>query len=90
MSASNSNEGPSNGRRLEWPEIFMGIALTAAERSPDEKTKVGACLVSEDGRVMGIGYNSKPRYSTLKWTEENKHKIVCHAEINGRKILLFF
>ena len=42
---------------LNWDEFFMGIAKLAAGRSKDPNTQVGACIVSEDNRILSIGYN---------------------------------
>ena len=45
---------------LSWDEYFMGIALLSAMRSKDPQTQVGACIVNEDNRIVGIGYNGTP------------------------------
>ncbi|PVD34759.1 hypothetical protein C0Q70_06036 [Pomacea canaliculata] len=45
---------------LSWKDYFMGIALLAAQRSKDPRTQVGACIVSEDKKIVGIGYNGMP------------------------------
>ena len=45
---------------LNWDEFFMGIAKLAAGRSKDPNTQVGACIVSEDNRILSIGYNGAP------------------------------
>jgi dCMP deaminase len=36
------------------------LAYVASLRSDDPKTQVGACLVNEKQRVVGIGYNTMP------------------------------
>ena len=46
---------------ISWDEYFMGVALLSAKRSKDPNTQVGACLVNEDKRIIGIGYNGFPR-----------------------------
>jgi dCMP deaminase len=38
----------------------MSLAYVASLRSDDPKTQVGACLVNEKQRVVGIGYNAMP------------------------------
>merc|ERR1719394_972897 len=45
-------------------------------RSKDPATQVGACIVSDDKRIVGIGYNGFPRLET-------KYMYVCHAEMNA-------
>ncbi len=42
---------------LSWDEYFMGIAKLSALRSKDPSTQVGACIVSDDNRILSIGYN---------------------------------
>ena len=38
----------------------MGIALLSSMRSKDPSTQVGACIVNEDKRIVGVGYNGLP------------------------------
>jgi len=45
---------------LSWDEYFMAIAFVVAKRSKDPNTKVGACIVNEDKRIVGTGYNGMP------------------------------
>lgn len=45
---------------LSWDEYFMGIALLSSMRSKDPQTQVGACIVNEEHRIVGIGYNGFP------------------------------
>lgn len=44
-----------------WDEYFMSIAFLSSMRSKDPSTQVGACIVNEDKRIVGIGYNGFPR-----------------------------
>ena len=39
----------------------MAVAFLSAMRSKDPSTQVGACIVSPDMRIVGIGYNGFPR-----------------------------
>jgi len=39
----------------------MALAKVSALRSKDPNTKVGATLVNERKRVIGIGYNGMPK-----------------------------
>ncbi len=68
----------------------MGIALLSAKRSKDPNTKVGACIVDDDNKVVSIGYNGMPRgldESKLSWNKneglDSKYLYVCHAEFNA-------
>ncbi|MDO4690380.1 MAG: dCMP deaminase family protein [Fusobacterium sp.] len=76
---------------INWDDYFMGLALLSAMRSKDPNTQVGACIVNEDKRVVGIGYNGLPRGcedGEFPWEREGefletKYPYVCHAELNA-------
>ena len=76
---------------LSWEEYFMGIAKLSAMRSKDPNTQVGACIVSNDNRILSIGYNGCPNGfpdSEFPWDREGnpldtKYLYVCHAEMNA-------
>ena len=76
---------------LNWEEYFMGIAKLSAMRSKDPSTQVGACIVSNDNRILSIGYNGCPNGfpdSEFPWDREGeplntKYMYVCHAEMNA-------
>lgn len=76
---------------LTWDEYFMGIALFSAKRSKDPSTQVGACIVNENKKVVGLGYNGFPigcDDDKLPWEREGdfletKYPYVCHAELNA-------
>ncbi len=76
---------------LTWDEYFMAIAKLSAMRSKDPSTQVGACIVSDDNRILSIGYNGAPNgFSDEKfpWAREGKkletkYPYVCHSELNA-------
>ena len=75
---------------ISWDEYFMGIAYLSSLRSKDPNTKVGACIVDSDHKVVSIGYNGMPRgldEEKLSWNKndglDNKYLYVCHAEFNA-------
>ena len=76
---------------ISWDEYFMGIAVLSAKRSKDPHTQVGACIVSEDWKVMGTGYNGLPSGCSddaFSWAREGefletKYPYVVHAEQNA-------
>jgi len=76
---------------LSWDEYFMGIAKLSAMRSKDPSTQVGSCIVSNDNRILSIGYNGAPNGFEDKyfpWAREGetlntKYPYVCHAEMNA-------
>ena len=39
---------------ITWDEYFMGVALLSGMRSKDPNTQVGACIVSQDNKIMSI------------------------------------
>jgi dCMP deaminase len=70
----------------------MGIALLSAKRSKDPSTQVGACIVNQYNKIVGIGYNGFPigcDDDSLPWdkssenTNETKYPYVVHAEANA-------
>lgn len=82
---------PKRADYLEWDQYFMGIALLSAERSKDPNTQVGACIVNDANRIVGVGYNGFPRGisdEALPWDREGapletKYPYVVHAEVNA-------
>nr|MDD5838057.1 dCMP deaminase family protein [Eubacteriales bacterium] len=77
---------------ISWDEYFMGIALLSAKRSKDPSTQVGACIVSDDNKIMSVGYNGFPRGCSddeYPWersgesSNDTKYPFVCHAELNA-------
>ena len=45
---------------ISWDEYFMGVAVLSSMRSKDPNTQVGACIVSQDKKTIGVGYNGFP------------------------------
>jgi len=76
---------------LTWDQYFMGLAHLSALRSKDPNTKVGACIVDQNKRVVSIGYNGFPRGcddNVYPWDREGdtlqtKYPYVVHAELNA-------
>ena len=69
----------------------MAVAKLSAMRSKDPSTQVGACIVSNDNRILSIGYNGAPNGfddDRFPWAREGenlntKYPYVCHAELNA-------
>ena len=59
---------------ITWDQYFMGIAILSSERSKDPSTRVGACIVNDDNKILSMGYNDN-----LK----TKYPYVCHSELNA-------
>lgn len=76
---------------ISWDEYFMGIALLSSMRSKDPSTQVGACIVNDENRIVGVGYNGFPKGCSddiFPWerdgeTNLTKYPYVCHAELNA-------
>ncbi|KAJ8335881.1 hypothetical protein SKAU_G00392230 [Synaphobranchus kaupii] len=77
---------------LEWPEYFMAVAFLSAQRSKDPNSQVGACIVNQENKIVGIGYNGMPNDcddDLLPWARsssdwlDTKYPYVCHAELNA-------
>ncbi|XP_068216149.1 uncharacterized protein [Palaemon carinicauda] len=76
----------------EEEEYFMAVAFLSSMRSKDPRSKVGACIVDEKKKVVGVGYNGMPsgiKDYQLPWSKKAKHPLetkkmyVCHAEMNA-------
>ena len=74
---------------INWDEYFMGVAMSAAKRSKDPSTQVGACIVSPDNIILSTGYNGFPKGCSddeFPWDREGestKYPFVVHAELNA-------
>lgn len=76
---------------ISWDEYFMAVAKLTSMRSKDPNTQVGAVIVSEDNRILSIGYNGSPNGyedEMFPWTRvgdklNTKYLYVVHAERNA-------
>ena len=76
---------------ISWDEYFMGVAKLAGFRSKDPHTQVGACIVSEDNKILSMGYNGFPNGCSddeFPWERdgeelETKYPYVTHSELNA-------
>ena len=76
---------------IVWDEYFMGISKLSGMRSKDPNTQVGACIVSQDNKIMSMGYNGFPAGCSdddFPWEREGemletKYAFVTHAELNA-------
>ncbi|XP_781375.3 deoxycytidylate deaminase isoform X2 [Strongylocentrotus purpuratus] len=91
---SNTTSGQATKRLdyLAWEDYFMSVAFLSAQRSKDPSSQVGACIVNEEKKIVGIGYNGMPNGcndDVLPWSRdsedwlETKYPYVCHAELNA-------
>jgi len=79
---------------ITWDEYFMGVAKLSALRSKDPNTQVGACIVSEDNKILSMGYNGFPtgcNDDEFPWSKESKetdpynakYLYSTHGELNA-------
>ncbi|HRX63811.1 MAG TPA: dCMP deaminase family protein [Candidatus Absconditabacterales bacterium] len=82
---------PKRNDYISRDEYFMGVAMLSAQRSKDPSTQVGACIVNDKNRIVGIGYNGFPTGcddDKFPWEREGgfcdtKYAHVVHAEANA-------
>ena len=76
---------------ITWAQYFMGIAVLSSERSKDPNTRVGACIVNDENKILSMGYNGAPigfSDDVMPWAREGanldtKYPYVCHSELNA-------
>ena len=76
---------------ISWDEYFMGVSYLSGMRSKDPNTQVGACIVSEDNKILSMGYNGFPigcSDEEFPWEREGeftevKYSYVTHSELNA-------
>lgn len=76
---------------ISWDEYFMGVASLSGMRSKDPNTQVGACIVSQDNKILSMGYNGFPcgcSDDEFPWSREGnmletKYPFVTHSELNA-------
>jgi len=76
---------------ISWDEYFMGIAILSGLRSKDPSSQVGSCIVSEDNKILSMGYNGFPKGCSddeFPWIREGemldtKYAYVTHSELNA-------
>ncbi len=84
----------ASGKRtdyISWDEYFMGVAYLSGMRSKDPNTQVGACIVSQNNKILSMGYNGFPSGCSdedFPWAREGemletKYAYVTHSELNA-------
>ena len=86
-----NSESQKRNDYLTWDEYFMGIAVMSGMRSKDPNSQVGACIVSNDNKILSMGYNGFPigcADDEFPWAREGdpldtKYLYVTHSELNA-------
>lgn len=76
---------------ISWDEYFMAVAKLAGMRSKDPNSQVGCCIVSNDNKILSMGYNGFPMGCSddeFPWAREGnpldtKYLYVTHSELNA-------
>lgn len=72
---------------MTWDDYYMTLVVMVATKSKDPSTKCGAIIVSDDNRVLSIGYNGPPRgypdQDAIKIKRPMKYHYWIHAEENA-------
>jgi len=71
--------------RPSWPETWMQVAKTIAERSYDPRLKVGAIIVSDDNtQMLSVGYNGNYKGGPHEHESDIPGQSgFIHAEVNA-------
>lgn len=76
---------------ISWDEYFMSVAKLSGMRSKDPNSQVGTCIVSQDNKILSMGYNGLPigcSDNEFPWAREGeeletKYPYVVHSELNA-------
>ena len=52
---------------FSWEDYFMAVAFLSAQRSKDPSSQIGACIVNQDKKIVGIGYNGE-ECNCVRWS----------------------
>ena len=77
---------------ISWDEYFMGVAILSGMRSKDPNSQVGCCIVSQENKILSMGYNGFPKGCSddeFPWDRvgddplDTKYFYVAHSELNA-------
>ena len=77
---------------ISWDEYFMGVAKLSGMRSKDPNTQVGCCIVSQENKILSMGYNGFPigcSDDEFPWGRDGddplgtKYLYTTHSELNA-------
>jgi dCMP deaminase len=70
-----------NTHRLSWNELWLDTAILVGRRSQCSRAQYGAVIVSEDNRVLSVGYNGPPAGKQQNGSCDSWCKRAVNAEI---------
>ena len=76
---------------ISWDEYFYGHFTAICTEEQGFSHAVGACIVSQDNKILSVGYNGMPTGCSddeMPWDRngeflDTKYPFVCHAELNA-------
>ena len=83
---------PKRSDYISWDEYFMGTVKMSSMRSKHLNTQVGCCIVSQENRILSVGYNGFPMGCSddeFPWDREGedplqtKYLYTTHSELNA-------
>ena len=102
MANESREQGQVVEKRIRYSEpglydYFMSVALLTGLRSDDSSAKVGACIVNQEEKIVGLGYNRFPKISpncgekypvsrnvdTLGQLFNSKYPYILYAEMDA-------
>lgn len=73
-------------KNIDWREYFKQFAKTAAIKSKDPSTKVGAVIIDKNNRIISTGFNGFPQRCQnimMSYDRPDKYGSIIHAEMNA-------
>lgn len=71
----------------KWARRFLGLAQNVATWSRDPSTKVGACIVDINKRIISVGFNGLPQHvrddNIESMSRDERLRRTIHAEDNA-------
>lgn len=71
----------------------MATAFLAAKRSKDPVSQVGACIVNQEKKIVGIGYNGMPNGCSddeFPWSKNTEDELRSKLFYGKYDIFLYF
>jgi dCMP deaminase len=90
--AAQRSKDPSTQVGLQYLRISFSFSMTLKNYLIYIFSKVGACIVNKELKIVGVGYNGFPigcSDDNLPWAKSaddrlnTKYPYVCHAELNA-------
>ena len=67
---------------ITWDEYFMGVALLSGRRSKDPSTQVGACIVSQDNKILSMAFQRGVRTTNFPGARKTRKRTLIIPNIS--------